>query len=138
MISRRIFGTCGLCAAMELIAAPIDAQTAAISGGGITRQVLSRGDVPGSAYETVQVAATVDPGGLVARHTHPGIESTFIVDGEATLMVHGRPDLVLAPGTGFMIPPEVPHALQNGGKTLRIAATYIVEKGKPLSSPAPE
>jgi hypothetical protein len=40
-------------------------------------------------------------------------------------------------GDGFQIPPATPHA---GGKpgsaTSRILITYIVEKGKPLASPA--
>jgi len=136
MISRRIFGSCGLCAAMALIAEPAEIQAQAT--GGVTRRILGREDVPGSNSETIQVFATVEPGAFVARHTHPGIESSFVFDGEATLMVRGRPNALLRAGEGFMIPPETPHAVQNGGKLLQIAATYIVEKGKPLSTPAPE
>ena len=141
MISRRIFGACGLCAALELVAAPVDAQTAAVTGaasGGIARQILTRGDVPGTGYETVQVSATVEPGVFVAWHTHPGLESSFVLEGEGTLMVKGRANLVTQAGAGFLIPPETPHAVQNSGKLLRIAATYVVEKGKPLSTPAPQ
>ncbi len=137
MISRRMFGSCALCAAMALLAEPVEAQTAAATGG-ITRTIMGRADVPGTNYETVQVSATVEPGGLVARHTHPGIESTFFTEGEATLMVQGRPNALIKAGGGFEIPPETPHAVQNSGSVLRIAATYVVEKGKPLSTPAPE
>jgi len=40
-------------------------------------------------------------------------------------------------GDGFQIPPETPHAGgKPGDKTTRIAITYVVEKGKPLVSPA--
>jgi hypothetical protein len=41
------------------------------------------------------------------------------------------------PGDGFQVPPETPHAgSKNGDKKTRIAVTYVVEKGKPLASPA--
>jgi quercetin dioxygenase-like cupin family protein len=40
-------------------------------------------------------------------------------------------------GDAFHIPPETPHA---GGKPsdvkVRVLSTYVVEKGKPLASPA--
>ena len=37
----------------------------------------------------------------------------------------------------FQIPPETPHAGgKPGDKKKRIAITYVVEKGKPLVSPA--
>jgi quercetin dioxygenase-like cupin family protein len=43
----------------------------------------------------------------------------------------------LKPGDGFQIPPDTPHAgVKNGPKMTKITSTYIVEKGKPLASPA--
>jgi hypothetical protein len=40
-------------------------------------------------------------------------------------------------GEGFQIPPDTPHG---GGKPIeakaRLLVTYVVEKGKPLASPA--
>jgi quercetin dioxygenase-like cupin family protein len=40
-------------------------------------------------------------------------------------------------GDAVLIPPNTPHAGgKNGDKKTRIASTYIVEKGKPLASPA--
>ena len=57
-------------------------------------------------------------------------------------MEGGRPVGVLAEpyaqtGDGFQIPPETPHA---GGKPgnakTRVLITYMVQKGKPLASPA--
>ncbi len=137
MISRRIFSSCGLCAAMGLIAAPVEAQAQAAAGG-VTRRIVSREDVPGGVYETVQAVATVEAGALVIRHTHPGIESSFILEGGGTLAVKGRDSAMVEAGSSFMIPPETPHLLLNGGKLTRIASTYVVEKGKPLAAPAPE
>ena len=134
MISRRIFNGCALCTAVGLIAAPVEAQTTAAADA-VTRQLLSRADLPGSSYEAVQVNVVVKPAGFIAWHTHPGIESSCVLEGEATLMVKSRPNLRLQVGRSLMIPPETPHAVQNSNSVLRIAATFIVEKGKPLSTP---
>jgi quercetin dioxygenase-like cupin family protein len=80
---------------------------------------------------------TLDPGATVARHTHPGIESTYVMEGEIELPIQGRPTQTMKAGEAFQIPPETPHA---GGKAssakTRLMINYIVEKGKPLASPA--
>jgi quercetin dioxygenase-like cupin family protein len=53
------------------------------------------------------------------------------------LPIEGQPTRALEPGDGFVIPAGTPHAGgKNGDKKTRIASTYIVEKGKPLASPA--
>jgi quercetin dioxygenase-like cupin family protein len=52
--------------------------------------------------------------------------------------VKGQPDRAIKAGDGFQIPPEVPHSVRNGPEKSRVVATYIVEKDKPLASPAPE
>ena len=84
------------------------------------------------------VEATIEPGVTVARHTHPGIESAYVLEGGFELPIQGQPTRMIKPGDGFQIPPETPHA---GGKPgdakSRILITYVVEKGKPLASPAP-
>ena len=98
--------------------------------------LVSRADVPGGLYEAVQVAVAIAPGFFVARHTHPGIESSFVREGAGTLIVAGQPDRLLKAGDSFLIPPELPHAVRNGDASTIVAATYIVEKGKPLTTPA--
>ena len=43
----------------------------------------------------------------------------------------------LKAGDGFQVPPNTPHAgAKNGPGMVKIVSTYIVEKGKPLASPA--
>jgi quercetin dioxygenase-like cupin family protein len=105
--------------------------------GGVTRKILSQTDGPASGYETLLVEATIEAGVAVARHTHPGIESAFVLEGGFELPVAGQPTRTLKPGDGFQIPPETPHA---GGKPgnakTRVLITYVVQKGKPLASPA--
>jgi quercetin dioxygenase-like cupin family protein len=61
----------------------------------------------------------------------------FMREGGFELPVQGQPTRTIKAGDGFQIPPETPHA---GGKPSdaksRILITYVVEKGKPLASPA--
>jgi quercetin dioxygenase-like cupin family protein len=75
----------------------------------------------------------IEKGASVPRHTHPGIESTYVMEGSVELAVEGRDTKVYKAGEAFQIPPETPHA---GGppatENFRVLINYIVEKGKPL------
>ena len=135
MLTRRLFASCALCAAAGLVAEPVDAQQAA---PGIVRTMLQQSDGPAPGYATILARGDVPPGALVARHTHPGIETALILVGGGTLMVAGQPDRLVQAGDSFQIPVAVPHALQNGSAPTAIASTYVVEKGKPLATLAPE
>jgi quercetin dioxygenase-like cupin family protein len=89
-------------------------------------------------YVTINMEVEIDAGVTVARHTHPGIESSYVLEGGFELPVQGQPTRMLKAGDGFQIPPETPHAGgKPGEKKSRIAITDVVEKGKPLVSPAP-
>lgn len=142
MLTRRAFTSglsCAICAiTAELMATDAEAQTPPpASTTGVTRKILSQTDGPAAGYETLLVEATIEAGVSVGRHTHPGIESAFVLEGGFELPVEGRPTRTLKPGDGFQIPPNTPHA---GGKPgtakTRVLITYVVEKGKPLASPA--
>jgi quercetin dioxygenase-like cupin family protein len=83
------------------------------------------------------VEATIEPGVTVARHTHPGIESAYVLEGGFELPIQGQPTRTLKKGDGLHIPPETPHAGGKAGDAKSvILITYVVEKGKPLASPA--
>lgn len=131
MLTRRLFGGCAICSAMGLLATGAEAETP-----GATRTILKRTEFPGDGYVTLLAKVEIPPGALVARHTHPGVETGYILDGEGTLMVQGQPDQPVKTGDGFQIPVRTPHSVQNGDKTTRVLITYVVEKDKPLASPA--
>ena len=142
MLTRRGFtsaASCAICGLSELIASGALAQGAApVTTGGVTRKILSQTDGPVPGYVTILVEATIEPGVAVGRHTHPGVESSFVLEGGFELPVQGQPTRMLKAGDGFQIPPETPHAGgKPGDQKSRIAITYVVEKGKPLVSPAP-
>jgi quercetin dioxygenase-like cupin family protein len=73
---------------------------------------------------------------VIARNTHPGIESTYVVDGALELSVDGKDTRIFNAGDGFQVPPGTPHSGRGGDKPTILAITYVVEKGKPIASPA--
>jgi quercetin dioxygenase-like cupin family protein len=134
MLKRRVF--CYLCAALGVAAGTITAAEA--QSAGLTRSVVSTIEGPAEGYHTVLVRVEIAPNFLVARHTHPGIESSYVLEGGGVLSVKGREDQTVQAGGAFQIPPETPHSLQNGPAPMRVIGNYIVLKDKPLASPAPE
>ena len=136
MLKRRGFVSCAICTAIGLVAA--DGSANAQAQPGFTRKILQKTEYPGDKYVCVLVEVEIEPNALIARHTHPGVESSYIASGSSTLSVKGQPDRVVKAGDGFQIPPEVPHSVRNGPEKTVVVANYTVEKDKPLASPAPE
>jgi quercetin dioxygenase-like cupin family protein len=105
--------------------------------GGIKRTPLQKIEFP-DGYNTITGLAEIPPGGTAGRHTHPGIETGYVLEGEADLIIEGRPDLHLKAGESYAIPAGAVHdAKVHGDKPLKILGIYIVDKTKPLATPAP-
>ena len=92
--------------------------------------------MPGTNYETVIGIAEIAPGVNIGRHTHPGAESGYLLDGDMTLIVANQPDKPLKAGESYQVPVGAVHDARSGEKGARVIATYVVEKGKPLAAPA--
>jgi quercetin dioxygenase-like cupin family protein len=103
----------------------------------IKRTPLQKFDVPGSSYETVIGMAEIVPNVNIGRHTHPGLESGYVLEGDMVLIVQGQPDKALHTGESYQIPSGAVHDARSGPKGAKVIATYVVEKGKPLATPAP-
>ena len=103
----------------------------------IKRTPLQKFDVPGTGHETVIGIAEISPNMSIGRHTHPGVESGYVLEGEAKLFVEGQPNRVLKAGDSYQIPAGAIHDARSGGQGAKVIATYVVEKGKPFASPAP-
>ena len=102
----------------------------------IKRTPLQKFDVPGTAYETVIGIAEIVPNVMIGRHTHPGPESGYVLEGEMVIMIDGQPPKELKAGMSYQIPSGAIHDARSGGKGAKVIATYVVEKGKPLATPA--
>ena len=103
----------------------------------IKRTPLQKFDVPGANYETVIGLAEIAPNANVGRHTHPGVEGGYLIEGGMTLLVEGQPPKEIKPGDSWQIPPGTIHDAKAGSGGAKVIASYVVEKGKPLASPAP-
>jgi quercetin dioxygenase-like cupin family protein len=104
---------------------------------GLTRTIVTKADVSVPDREAVVARVEIAPGGVAGWHTHPGDEISYVTDGEATLMVAGQPPRKVAAGEGFVIPAGTVHNAKNDGTTAtKLVGVYVVEKGKPLASPA--
>ena len=93
-------------------------------------------DGPIEGYETVNARVDLDPGAVVARHTHPGIKSSYVVEGGLELSVDGQGTRTFKAGDDFRCLRGQPDSGKTGGSPTNFAITYVVEKGKPLASPA--
>ena len=95
--------------------------------------------LPVRALHVVEAIAEIPAGTVSAgRHTHPGFDLSYVLEGEGTLIVEGKPDQALKPGVVIQVPPNVPHDVKVApGKPLKLLGIYVVEKGKPIASPAP-
>ena len=104
---------------------------------GFTRKLLQDHDVSAPERHVVQALAEFIPGGVAGRHTHPGEEFGYIIEGTLELQVEGQPPRTLKAGDSFFVPAGVVHDGKNiGSGPTKVLATYVVEKGKPVASPA--
>jgi quercetin dioxygenase-like cupin family protein len=104
----------------------------------IKRTPLQTVDFP-PGFSSVSAIAEIAAGSCAGRHTHPGIETSYIMDGAGVLKIAGKPDQMVKAGDSFQIPANAPHDLCVGsGQSAKVLAVYVVEKGKPLATPAPE
>ena len=116
-----------LCAAPELQARP----------PGVQRQVLERMAGPAEGQEVLLVRVEIAPGESAGRHSHPGIETGYVVDGEVVMEVDGEAPRRLVAGDSYLIPAGRVHDVRaTGPRPARALATFVVERGKPLAVPA--
>ena len=110
---------------------------AAPPSGALKRELVTRADVSVPGREAVVARVEVPPGGKAGRHTHPGDEISYVVEGESLLLVDGQPPRRVKAGESFVIPAGVVHDAHNDtDKPVKLVGVYIVEKGKPLATPA--
>ena len=129
--------TCGIHAITALIAvcliavAPSSAQQI-----GLERKILQQRDLPIPGYEVIQVVATIAAGGREGKHTHAGTLVGYVLQGELTLEIEGQPTKVLNTGESVIIEPgRVHEGINKGNVPMKALVTFIIEKGKPLTTP---
>lgn len=105
---------------------------------GIERKTLLQHDLAVPGYETILAEVTLGVGGREGRHSHAGTLVGYILEGELSLELEGQATRTLRAGDSVHIAPRQIHeGINTGSVPVKALVTFIVEKGKPLSSPAP-
>jgi quercetin dioxygenase-like cupin family protein len=100
---------------------------------GLWRTDLQRGDLSVPGREVVQDRVDIGPEAPLLKHTHPGEEIIYILEGSLEYQIEGQPSKTFNAGEALTVPAGVVHAVRNvGNGNAAELATYVVEKGKPL------
>jgi quercetin dioxygenase-like cupin family protein len=103
----------------------------------LKRTELQRGDLSVQGREAVTVIAELPAKVESGRHTHPGEEIGYMLEGSMTLEIEGKPAASYKAGDAFIIPSGAVHNARNtAAGTTRVLATYVIPKGLPLATPA--
>jgi quercetin dioxygenase-like cupin family protein len=128
MLKKIIFG----CSVLAVAGAGI----AFAQQSGIKRTPLQKLDFP-PGYNTVTAIAEVPAGGAAGRHTHPGAETGYVLEGELELIIDGQAPMTIKAGESYQIPEGAVHDAKAGDKPFKVLGVYVVKAGEPLAKPAP-
>jgi quercetin dioxygenase-like cupin family protein len=103
-----------------------------------TRTILQQTDVPGSNYTVILALTDIAPKMVAARHTHPGVEISYVLEGEGDFIIEGKGAMHVKAGQSFRLESGVKHSVQNGAGPMKILAVYTIPKGAAVATPAPE
>jgi quercetin dioxygenase-like cupin family protein len=77
------------------------------------------------------------PDTRTGRHTHPGDEIDYVLEGQGELLIDGQPAKMIKAGDASVIPGGTVHDAHNTGRQpMKVLAVMVVEKGKPITAPA--
>ena len=123
---------------LSVLAAVMVAGAVFAQNPGIQRTILQRKDISVPGREAVIARVEIAPGAFAGRHTHPGEEISYILEGQGEILVEGQPALPVKPGDSFIIPSGAKHDAHNTGtQPLRLVGIYVVDKSQPMATPAP-
>ncbi|TXR48172.1 cupin domain-containing protein [Phyllobacterium endophyticum] len=103
----------------------------------VQRTDLLQSDISIAGREVSQVRVDFEPGAVSIKHSHPGEEVAYVIEGSLEYQLEGRQPVTLKAGETLFIPAGTVHLAKNvsNGKSSELA-TYILEKGKPTVVPA--
>lgn len=100
---------------------------------GLWRTDLQQQELSIPGREVVQQRVDIGPEAPAVRHTHPGEEIIYILEGSLEYQIDGQPPKTFNAGDALTVPAGVVHAVRNvGSGNAAELATHVVEKGKPL------
>ena len=129
----------GLAMVGMIVVGAATTQTLSAQQQAIKRTVLQKTDLTGiTSREGVMIQGEIPPGAESGRHVHPGTELGYLLEGALVLEVEGSAPMTLNAGSSWTVDASKVHNARNIGDSLaKTLVVYVVEKGKPLASPAP-
>ena len=119
--------------AMVIVGSGVATRASLAPQAGVRRTDLQRHDLSAPGREVVQARVDFDRGAVAPRHTHPGEEIIYVLEGALEYEVEGKPPVTLRAGDVLFVPARAIHAARNVGRGNGAElATYVVETGKPL------
>ena len=101
----------------------------------VKRNIVLKQDMSIPEREGVMALVELPPGAAEGKHTHPAEVFAFVLEGSISLENEGSPTVTLKAGDVFHIAPgKVHQATNNGTVTAKLAAVFVAEKGKPLTT----
>jgi quercetin dioxygenase-like cupin family protein len=100
---------------------------------GIKRTNLQQHDLSIAGHETLQARIDFEPHTAFGKHSHPGEEVIYVLEGSLEYQINDDNPVTLKAGEVLFIPAGVVHSARNNSNVKASElATYIVEKGKPI------
>ena len=127
-------------ASIVIVGAALLVATGALfaQASGLTRTIVGKADVSVPGREAVVARVEIAAGAHAGRHTHPGDEISYVAEGELQLLIDGQPPRLVKAGESFVVPAGAIHDASNTTSSpTKLIGVYVVEKGKPLATPAP-
>jgi quercetin dioxygenase-like cupin family protein len=104
----------------------------------VVRTVLLQHDLAIPGYSAALVSVEIPVGGREGRHTHPGLLIAHVESGAVTLDYEGNPTTTYKAGDSFVVEAgKIHEGINNGTVPVKLLATFVVEKGKPLTTTLP-
>src|ERR1044072_7104693 len=82
---------------------------------GIKRTDLQRYDLSAPNREVIQARVDIAPGVLAPRHSHPGEEIIYVIEGLLEYKVEGKPPVTPRAGDVLFVPAGKIHSAKNVG-----------------------
>ena len=117
-----------------ILAGVVAAVCAVTLSAQIKRTVLQQVDTSIPGREVVTARADFPAGGSTGLHTHPGDEISFVAEGAVEIVMEGS-SKVYRKGEAFNVIGGKPHDAKAVEGPAVVIANYVIEKGKPATTP---
>ncbi len=101
--------------------------------GGIKRTVLQKTQFP-QGYTINFNLIEVPAGSSAAPHIHPGLELTYVLDGEFDLVTEGKPDKRFTAGMSYMVEDQDVHfARVLSANPMKLLCVFVNKENEPVA-----